>query len=109
MPSLAPVVKLNNGRSMPAFGLGTWQETPEQVGEAVKHAIDVGYHHIDTAAAYHNESGVGDALQEKFKEGAVKREDVFITSKFANSLTKQGGPYLVVRRISSLDKLHVVS
>ncbi|XP_049768031.1 aldo-keto reductase family 1 member B1-like [Schistocerca cancellata] len=85
MPSLAPTVKLNDGRSMPAFGLGTWQATPEQVGEAVKHAIDVGYCHIDTAAAYHNESGVGDALQEKFKEGTVKREDVFVTSKLLNT------------------------
>ncbi|XP_049838352.1 aldo-keto reductase family 1 member B1-like isoform X2 [Schistocerca gregaria] len=85
MPSLAPTVKLNDGRSMPAFGLGTWQATPEQVGEAVKHAIDVGYRHIDTAAAYCNESGVGDALQEKFKEGAVKREDVFVTSKLLNT------------------------
>ncbi|XP_046980536.1 aldo-keto reductase family 1 member C4-like [Schistocerca americana] len=91
MPSLAPTVKLNDGRSMPAFGLSTWQETPEQVREAVKHAIDVGYRHIDTAAAYHNESGVGDALQEKFKEGAVKREDVFVTSKTAPAVTTQVG------------------
>ncbi|XP_049766639.1 aldo-keto reductase family 1 member B1-like [Schistocerca cancellata] len=93
MPPFAPTVKLNNGRSMPAFGLGTWQATPGEVREAVKHATDAGYRHIDTAAVYRNESEVGEALQEKFKEGAVKREEVFVTSKLWNTCHR---PDLVV-------------
>ncbi|XP_046979920.1 aldo-keto reductase family 1 member B1-like isoform X2 [Schistocerca americana] len=93
MPPLAPTVKLNNGRDIPALGLGTWQATPGEVREAVKHAIDAGYRHIDTAAVYRNESEVGEALQEKFKEGAVKREEVFVTSKLWNTCHR---PELVV-------------
>ncbi|XP_049766637.1 aldo-keto reductase family 1 member B1-like [Schistocerca cancellata] len=85
MPTIAPTVKLNNGRTMPAFGLGTFQATPGAVRDAVKHAINVGYRHIDTAAVYLNETEIGEALQEKFADGTVKREDMFITSKLWNT------------------------
>ena len=52
-----------------------------EVGNAVRVAIDAGYRHIDTAQNYYNEEEIGEALEEKIKEGKVKREDVFITTK----------------------------
>ena len=50
-----PDFKLNDGNSIPALGLGTWQSTPDEVYNAVLEALKIGYRHIDTAAAYENE------------------------------------------------------
>ena len=49
--------------------------------EAVKYAIDIGYRHIDTAFYYGNEKEVGNAIRDKIKDGTIKREDVFVTTK----------------------------
>ncbi|XP_033222228.1 aldo-keto reductase family 1 member B1-like [Belonocnema kinseyi] len=75
------MVTFNNGNQAPIIGLGTWKSKANEVIEAVKNAIDVGYRHIDCSPVYDNEKEIGEALNSKFKEGIIKREDVFITSK----------------------------
>ena len=74
---------------MPAIGLGTWKSEPKEVEKAAEHALKNGYRHIDCAAAYGNETEVGNALQNVFKEGKIKREDVWVTSKLWNNAHKK--------------------
>eukprot|EP00297_Palpitomonas_bilix_P024233 CAMPEP_0113882486 /NCGR_PEP_ID=MMETSP0780_2-20120614/8990_1 /TAXON_ID=652834 /ORGANISM="Palpitomonas bilix" /LENGTH=314 /DNA_ID=CAMNT_0000869523 /DNA_START=29 /DNA_END=970 /DNA_ORIENTATION=- /assembly_acc=CAM_ASM_000599 len=78
-------LKLNSGHSVPALGLGTWQSDTGAVKAAVKEAIKYGYRHIDAAWAYGNEGEVGEGIAECIKEGLVKREDLFVTTKLWNT------------------------
>eukprot|EP00794_Sanderia_malayensis_P004897 gene4897-5540_t len=73
--------KLNDGTSMPMIGLGTWMSDKDKVGVAVQHALKVGYKHIDCAQGYQNEDSIGESLNKCFKEGKVRREDVYTVSK----------------------------
>jgi len=66
---------------MPVIGLGSWTAPVEEVENALKEAIDVGYRSIDTAYTYQNEKGVGNAIKAKIQEGVIKREDIFVTTK----------------------------
>jgi L-glyceraldehyde reductase len=66
--------KLNSGYSIPAVGLGTWQSKKNEVKEAVKAALKMGYRHIDAAAAYGNEIEVGEGI----KASGVPRKDIFV-------------------------------
>ncbi|MFF1541634.1 aldo/keto reductase [Microbacterium sp. NPDC058269] len=68
---------LNNGVVMPALGFGVFQTPPAETAEAVASAFDVGYRLIDTAAAYGNERGVGDALG----ASGLPRDEVFLETK----------------------------
>lgn len=73
-----PVVKLNNGVEMPRFGLGTFlQGSNEICKQSCLTALRAGYRHIDTAHAYYDEEGVGEAV----KESSIPRNEIWITSK----------------------------
>lgn len=70
-------VTLNNGVKMPKLGYGVYQTPPEETERCVLEAIETGYRSIDTAQAYGNEEGVGNAI----KKCGLPREDLFITTK----------------------------
>ena len=78
---MVPSVKLSSGFDFPILGLGTWKSQPGQVATAVKHALKIGYRHIDCAYVYGNESEVGQGLKEAMMEFNIKREEIFVTSK----------------------------
>jgi len=77
--------KFRNNDQMPALGLGTWKSLPGEVYQAVREAIRVGYRHIDCAAIYGNEKEIGQAFIDAFKQGDVKREELWVTSKLWNN------------------------
>ncbi|KAJ1559919.1 hypothetical protein HK096_010662, partial [Nowakowskiella sp. JEL0078] len=81
MTATQRIFKLNNGSSIPALGLGTWQSPKGEVTKAVFHALKTGYRHIDGALVYQNEDEVGAGLKAAFDAGICKREDVFVTTK----------------------------
>jgi 2,5-diketo-D-gluconate reductase A len=76
VPSLA----LSDTGEIPQLGFGVFQVPPEDTAEVVTLAFDAGYRHIDTAAGYQNEAGVGHAV----RASGLPREEVFITTKCAN-------------------------
>src|SRR5579862_8973484 len=77
---------LNNGFSaMPALGFGTLIPDPVATRSATKAALEAGFRTIDTAERYRTEKEVGDAMQEVFKDGKVKRPDVFVITKLWNT------------------------
>ncbi len=76
---------LNDGNTIPAFGLGTWKSPKGEVREAVKEALRVGYRQIDAAWIYQNEQEVGEGIGESIKKGVVSREEIFVTSKLWNT------------------------
>ena len=75
-----PILKLNDGHSIPQLGFGVFQIDPAATAEAVGKAFDVGYRHIDTAEMYRNEKGVGEAV----RASGIARGELFITSKLNN-------------------------
>lgn len=81
MNSLQDTYTLRNGVKIPCVGFGTWKTPDGQVCvQAVRDALELGYRHIDTAAAYGNEESVGRAI----RESGVARDDLFVTTKLAN-------------------------
>ena len=70
-------ITLANGVKMPLLGYGVYQVDPAECERCVSDAIAVGYRSIDTAQAYHNEEGVGNAV----RKSGLPREDFFLTTK----------------------------
>ncbi|RAX15743.1 aldo/keto reductase [Pseudarthrobacter sp. AG30] len=75
--TLAPLIPLNDGNSIPQMGLGTWPLDDDQVAAAVVQAVEAGYRHIDTAVKYGNERGVGNGI----RASGLDRSELFITTK----------------------------
>jgi 2,5-diketo-D-gluconate reductase A len=75
-----PNIPLPGGETIPQLGFGVFQVPPKQTAEVVTQALSAGYRHIDTAAAYRNEAGVGQALH----ASGLDRSEVFITTKCWN-------------------------
>jgi diketogulonate reductase-like aldo/keto reductase len=75
----------NGSGEIPAVGFGTLIPDPLATRQATKAALDVGFRHFDCAERYRNEAAVGEAMQEAFKAGTVRREEVFVTTKLWNT------------------------
>lgn len=73
-------IELTNGITIPQVGYGTFQIPPEETQRAVEQALEIGYRHLDTAAGYYNEAGVGAAV----RASGLPREEVFVTTKLRN-------------------------
>ena len=100
MTSIKECSTLSNGLKMPWLGFGTFKVPDGKVvEEAVKEALRLGYRHIDTAAIYKNEEGVGQAI----KDSGVPREEIFLVSKVWN--TDQGYESTLKAFETSLKKL----
>jgi diketogulonate reductase-like aldo/keto reductase len=76
-----PAVTLRDEEQIPQLGFGTWQIPPQQTADVVTRALLAGYRHVDTAAAYENEAGVGQAIH----AAGLQRDDVYLTTKLQNS------------------------
>ncbi|XP_028033683.1 aldo-keto reductase AKR2E4-like [Bombyx mandarina] len=110
-----PTIKLNNGIEFPALGYGTWLGLNDKMEfeitdarklqDALSYAIDIGYRHIDTAHLYRVEPEVGEVINKKIKDGVVKREDIFVTTKVWHHHHKQADVEVAVR--DSLRRLNL--
>ncbi|MBB5275533.1 2,5-diketo-D-gluconate reductase A [Rhizobium rosettiformans] len=74
-------ITLNDGARIPQVGLGVWQTPNDEAAPAVKAALDAGYRHVDTAAVYENEEGVGEGI----RQSGLSRSDIFLTTKLWNN------------------------
>jgi len=86
-PDRVPKRRVYTGALVPGIGLGTFGSdrfSAEQVAEAVRGAIACGYRHIDCASVYENQPQIGQVLREVLDSGAVKRDELWITSKLWN-------------------------
>jgi diketogulonate reductase-like aldo/keto reductase len=98
---MIPDIELDGGVPIPQLGFGVFQVAPEGAQDAVEAALSAGYRHIDTAAAYNNESGVGAAV----RASGLPRNEVFITTKLRNG--DQGYDEALRAYDASLERLGV--
>jgi 2,5-diketo-D-gluconate reductase A len=96
-----PTVALRDGEQIPQLGFGVFQIPPQDTAEVTTRALQAGYRHIDTASAYRNEAGVGQAVH----AAGLGRDDVFITTKCFNDEQGHEEAKRALRR--SLDRLEM--
>ncbi|WP_183094918.1 aldo/keto reductase [Nocardioides stalactiti] len=94
-----PRITLNDGSTIPQFGLGVWQVPAKDTERVVSDAFEVGYRHIDTAQMYGNEEGVGAAIA----ASGLARNEVYVTTKLNNNRHERAQAKESLR--VSLDKL----
>ena len=94
-----PTITLNSGHAIPQLGYGVFLVPPEEAEEAVSTALEVGYRHIDTAAVYRNEEGVGAAIA----KSGIPRDELFVTTKLWNDNQAGEAPHAAIGE--SLEKL----
>jgi alcohol dehydrogenase (NADP+) len=97
-----------NNDKMPALGLGTWKSAKGEVYEVVRKAIEIRYRHFDCAFFYGNEAEIGQAISDAIKNGEVKREELWITSKLWNNRHRKEhikGAFEITLRDLGLDYL----
>jgi 2,5-diketo-D-gluconate reductase A len=75
-----PLITLNDGAKIPQLGLGVWQTPNDGAADAVRAALEAGYRHVDTAAIYENEEGVGEGI----RQSGLPRGELFLTTKLWN-------------------------
>lgn len=75
-----PTITLNDGNAIPQLGFGVWQVSTDDIVGSVATALETGYRHIDTAAIYGNEEGVGRAIA----DSGIARDELFVTTKLWN-------------------------
>ncbi len=98
-----PTLTLNDGHTIPQLGFGVFKVDPAQTERIVRDALDAGYRHIDTAAIYGNEEGVGRAIA----ASGIPRDELFITTKLWND--RQAGSEPLAAIDESLAKLGLES
>ncbi|MCU1524339.1 MAG: oxidoreductase [Microbacteriaceae bacterium] len=96
---MTPSLPLNNGTSIPLIGLGTSPLSDVQVAPAIVTAVEAGYRHIDTAARYGNERGVGNGI----RDSGIAREEIFVTTKLDGQF--QGDDRALAGLDGSLERL----
>lgn len=101
--TITDTLTLNNGRPIPLLGLGTWRADDAAAEQAVRAALAVGYRHIDTAAVYGNERGVGRAV----RGCGVPRQEIFVTTKVWNDDIRLGRDGVLKAVEVSLAKLDI--
>ena len=94
-----PSITLNDGTTIPQLGFGVFKVDPDATERIVSDALEVGYRHIDTAAIYGNEIGVGKAIS----NSGIPRDELYITTKLWNS--DQGARSAIDAMDLSLEKL----
>ena len=98
---MGPTLALHDGATIPQLGFGVFQVPPQDTAEVVTRAFETGYRHIDTAAAYGNEAGVGQAV----RASGLDRDELFVTTKCWND--NQGYEQAKHALRASLDRLEM--